>query len=199
MLRDSLIKYIEDFSGVDIHVIDNGQQEIKNNLPASALVPNLYIHEEKNNLGVSASWNKLCDIIFAEYDYALIINDDVYLGYGTQVVNEAINRSKVGIVQSYFKWSVVLISKQLFKKVGRFDDEFYPAYFEDSDYIYRVKLAGLLHEVDDTLTPVVKRENCSTNKDRSLFDGHFQRNRERYIAKWGNSPLLETFTKPFDI
>lgn len=199
LLKPALQSYIDDFGGVDIHILDNGKQDIKNNLPSNALVDNVYIHEESKNLGVAGSWNKLCDTIFQDYDFALILNDDIYLGCDTETVNRAIERTKVGIVQSDFVWSVILISRNLFKKIGRFDEEFYPAYFEDSDYIYRIKLAGLLHEIDYELSPLVQRTGSSTNKDRTLFDGYFQKNRERYIAKWGNSPLLETFTTPFGI
>ena len=71
LLIPSIEKYIEDFPGVDIHIIDNGNQNLKFDYP------NVHIYEEKNNLGVAASWNKLCKIIFINKSWSLIINDDV--------------------------------------------------------------------------------------------------------------------------
>jgi len=197
LLQDSLLKYLEDFKDVEIHIIDNGKQCIYENLPLLDEYPNVFVYQEDYNLGVAGSWNKLCDIIFKKYEYALLVNDDVYLGYTTEIVENAIDNTKVGIMQSDFNWSVILINQYLYGFIGEFDEDFYPAYFEDSDYIYRLKIKGLLHEIDYTLSPKIKRSFGSTEMDKEL-NKNFQRNRARYIKKWGNSPLLETYTKPFN-
>jgi len=197
LLQDSLPKYLVDFKDVEIHIIDNGKQNIHQNLPILREYSNVFVYQEDYNLGVAGSWNKLCNIIFEKYENALLINDDVYLGYSTEVVEKSIDKTKVGIVQSDFNWSVLLINRDLYEFIGDFDEDFYPAYFEDSDYIYRVKLKGLLHEIDYTLSPKTKRSFGSTEMDKDL-NKNFQRNRARYIKKWGNSPLLETFIKPFN-
>lgn len=198
LLKFSLLNYLEDFKGIDIHIVDNGKQNIIAETPVLNKIKNIYIYEQDYNLGVAASWNLLCNKIFEKYENALIVNDDIYLGYKTEVVKKAITKSNVGLIQSDFKWSVFLINKNLYDYVGEFDEDFYPAYFEDSDYIYRVKLKGLLHEVDYSLSPMIKRENSSVDADKKLFDNFFQRNRMRYIKKWGNAPLLETYQTPFN-
>lgn len=192
LLVPSLKKYFEDFKGIDIHIIDNGNQNIllENE--------NLIIHNETKNLGVAASWNKLCKTIFEKNDWALLVNDDVYLGYNTEVVNNAINISDVGIVQSNLSWSVILICKDLYEYIGEFDEGFFPAYYEDSDYMYRLKLHGLLHEVNESLTPIDARISGTYEKSPDYINLAMKDNRERYIKKWGNAPLLERFTKPFN-
>ncbi len=192
LLKPSMDKYMLDFKNTDIHIIDNGQQGI------ISLTDSITIHREDKNLGVAASWNKLCKIIFEKHDWALLINDDVYLGYGEDVVNDAIYKSEVGIVQSAHNFSVLLISKKLFEEIGEFDEGFYPAYYEDSDYLYRLKLKGLRQEIDYTLDPVDVKVSQTYEKDPELVNKAMADNRQRYIDKWGGSPMLETFKSPFN-
>lgn len=191
LLNPSLQKYQRDFKGIDIHVIDNGQQELLE-------TENTHIHKEDSNLGVAASWNKLCRIIFQKNDWALLINDDIYLGYTPNTVNAAILKSRVGIVQSAFNWSVILISKKLYEKVGEFDETFFPAYYEDSDYMYRLQMLRLRHEVDLSLNPLVVLQSQTYHKAPELVNKAMKDNRLRYIEKWGNSPLLEIFKTPYN-
>ena len=191
LLNPSLQKYQKDFKGIDIHIIDNGQQELLK-------TENTYIHKEDSNLGVAASWNKLCRIIFQKNDWALLINDDIYLAYTPNTVNAAILKSRVGIVQSAFNWSVILISKKLYEKVGEFDETFFPAYYEDSDYMYRLQMLGLRHEVDLSLNPLVVLQSQTYHKAPELVNKAMKENRLRYIEKWGNSPLLEIFKTPYN-
>jgi hypothetical protein len=191
LLNPSLQKYQRDFKGIDIHIIDNGQQELLK-------TENTHIHKEDFNLGVAASWNKLCRIIFQKNDWALLINDDIYLGYTPNTVNAAILKSRVGIVQSAFNWSVILISKKLYEKVGEFDETFFPAYYEDSDYMYRLQMLRLRHEVDLSLNPLVVLQSQTYYKAPELVNKAMKENRLRYIEKWGNSPLLEIFKTPYN-
>jgi len=196
LLLPSLIKYAtEDFVGVDIYVIDNGKQ----NLAFVKELPiNVHVIEEDNNLGVAGSWNKLCRIIFEKYHYALIINDDVYLGYKTELVDKIIRFYHHSIVQSNISWSVFLISKCVYDYVGAFDEIFYPAYYEDSDYIYRIKLKGFIHDVDAQLNPKIIRTSMTQEKDPELVNNSMRDNRLRYIEKWGDSPLLEKYSTPYN-
>jgi GT2 family glycosyltransferase len=192
LLIPSLKKYVKDFEGIDIHIVDNGNQDELQSFD------NIKVEKRANNLGVATSWNRLCREIFKTKDWALLINDDIYLGYGTDVVNNVINNSHNGIVQSSLNFSVILICKDLYEYIGKFDEKFYPAYYEDSDYIYRLKLNGLTHDVDTTLNPIEARISQTYEKAPDLVNAAMQSSRERYIRKWGNIPLLETFKTPFN-
>jgi len=194
LLIPSVQKYLNDFKDTDIHIIDNGNQNL------SYLEKNvqIYVHKQIENIGVAASWNKICKLIFAKQDWALIINDDVYLGYENSRVNMCIEMSEVGLVQSELNWSVILINKDLYEYIGEFDEDFYPAYFEDSDYMYRLKLNGLLHEVNHLLNPIEAKVSQTYEKAPDLVNLAMRFNRQRYIDKWGNVPLLEKFTTPFN-
>jgi GT2 family glycosyltransferase len=194
LLLPSIEKYLVDFKNTDIHIVDNGNQNL------SQLEENvqIYVHNQNENIGVAASWNKLCQIIFAKHDWALLVNDDVYLGYGNSRVNMCIEMSEVGLVQSELNWSVLLINKDLYEYIGEFDEGFFPAYYEDSDYMYRLKLHGLLHEVNNNLNPIIAKVSQTYEKAPELVNLSMRFNRQRYIDKWGNVPLLEKYTTPFN-
>ena len=141
----------------------------------------------------------MCKKIYDEgNDYALIVNDDVYLGYGTKEVLSVIKEDKIGIVQSYHNWCVFLINKDLYKRIGEFDELFYPAYYEDSDYIYRLNLKGLRQGLDIRLNPELIRTSQTYEKNPELVNRSMAENKEKYIRKWGGLPLLERYMLPFD-
>lgn len=190
LLEPSLSEYRRDFPYTDIHVVDNGKQDIFG-------YGAVKVYPQDVNLGVAGSWNFLCDIIFKNNDYALIVNDDVYLGYAIGEIAEVL-QSGEGFIQSEHNWSVFLISKEVYDKVGKFDDLFYPAYYEDSDYIRRMELAGVKRVIDKRLNPKVARRSQTWEKAPELVDKALKDNKERYVRKWGGLPMMETFTLPFD-
>jgi len=195
LLLPTLAKYVtEDFKDIEIHIIDNGKQD----LSFLNVFPNVYLYEQEHNIGVAASWNKLCKIIFEKHNHALIINDDVYLGYNTDTINSVIEKYEYSLVQSYVSWSVILMSKYMYDYIGDFDETFYPAYYEDSDYLYRMKLKGIRQDVEAELNPQTVRISMTQERDPELVNASMEANRLRYIEKWGNSPLLETFLTPYN-
>jgi len=196
LLIESLLNYInKDFRDIDIHIIDNGKQDLQY---LCDLSNNVYVYEQDENLGVAKSWNCLCKTIFEDYEYALIINDDVYLGYDTEFVESKISQYPDTLITSFASWSMFIISKSLFKMIGYFDETFFPAYYEDSDYMYRMKLEGLLHSVDQTLNPKILRISMTHELAPEMVNEAMQVNRFRYIEKWGGSPLLEKYIYPYN-
>jgi len=189
LLKPTLEKYQNDFSGVKIHIVDNGKQGICGES----------VYAMPINLGVAASWNFLCNKIFENADYAVILNDDIYLGYSTEVIHNAIENCGTDefFLRSENSWSMFVISKAMFNRIGKFDEIFYPAYYEDSDYIYRMNLAGIRQLIDKSLNPVEYRISSTYEKAPDLVNEAMQTNRERYIKKWGGLPLLEKYTMPY--
>ena len=192
LLKPVLKKYITLFE--KIIVVDNGDQNIRLDYEGVS------IYNPGFNLGVAASWNLLCKLAFESYkkDWVLLVNDDVDLGYGTDVVNEAISRCKSGLAQSEYMFSVFLLSKSLYEKVGPFDNGFYPAYYEDSDYLYRMKLLGIRQDVDPALNPKLFRQSQTYEKAPDMVNEAMKQNKERYILKWGGLPFLEKYNKPYE-
>lgn len=188
LLKESLDKYKVDFPETKIHIVDNGCQNIVGN----------NVYPQDINLGVACSWNLLCREIFKTKDYALIVNDDVYLGYDEYHINKILSKHNYPLfIRSSNSWSMFLISKELFAQIGGFDEVFYPAYYEDSDYIYRMKLAGINQVIDEELNAEKYMISGTHEKAPELVNEAMKTNKTRYVRKWGGLPLLETFTEPY--
>lgn len=205
LLIPSLEKYIKDFCDFEIIIciVDNGNQpELQDWVKKMSRNLNIWIYliTPSKNYGVAKSWNYICDFIFVNgHEWALILNDDVYLGYDANLVNDVIkDYPNHSLIQSNLNFSVILIGKEMFNDIGRFDEEFYPAYYEDSDYLYRMKLKGLRQEVDKRLNPIDARVSQTYEKSPEFVNSAMKYSRLRYIDKWGNSPLLETYKTPFN-
>lgn len=86
--------------------------------------------------------------------------------------------------------------------VGYFDENFYPAYFEDNDMDYRIKLLKYeswkygyishIHEGSHTLNSV-----RGTPEEKIINDGYLK-NQDYYKKKWGGLPGSETYITPFN-
>ena len=192
LLLPALKNYVLDFQNTELHIIDNGKQNI------DFVHDNVHIYVQEQNIGVAASWNKLCKEIFKTKDWALLVNDDVYLGYTNSRVNMCIEMSETGIVQSEKSWSVLLINKDLYEYIGEFDEGFFPAYFEDSDYLYRLRLNGVKQDIMHYLNPKIFRVSQTYEKAPDFVNLAMSVNKQRYIDKWGGLPYMETYTEPFD-
>ena len=107
LLNPTLEKYFKQFPNTDIYIIDNGGQNI------TSRSNNYNYFNAPENFGVSKSWNYLCDKIFEKHDYALILNDDVYLDLKEEELNAFFNNQKFDLIrcQSQFELSVFCVSK----------------------------------------------------------------------------------------
>jgi GT2 family glycosyltransferase len=92
--------------------------------------------------------------------------------------------------------------KEAIEKIGYFDsDNFFPAYYEDNDYLYRVKLSEYEFYLYGGLK--VHHEGSKTQfwngeEQRVVSHDAFRANQQRYIQKWGGLPGSETFVLPFN-
>lgn len=91
-----------------------------------------------NNLGVAASWNLGIKLTpFSEY--WAIVNDDVIFEPGALGVLAAASGSdNLAFADCPQPWSAFTLGEGVVRIVGLFDEVFYPAYFEDTDYKRRV-------------------------------------------------------------
>ena len=97
-----------------------------------------------------------------------------------------------------------LIDRRLFETVGKFDEQFEPAYHEDSDMLYRMRLAKLTQMATPSarifhLDRVTLKGAMMEQNDELLLTLRQMMNlsMERYKAKWGGLPGEEKFTMPY--
>jgi GT2 family glycosyltransferase len=192
LLNEALANYFEDFKNTEIVICDNGKQEI------ITRERNFVIYKPENNLGVSGSWNMIMD--YAEKvkgTHVLMLNDDIYLGKSEEEINAIIRLWKPEFLCTELNWCSFILSVDAYLKVGKFDEKFFPAYFEDNDYFRRMLLAGVTITTNAMLNPVIYRNSMTIQKTPELNSG-FEKNRQYYISKWGGQPTQETFSTPFN-
>lgn len=175
----------------NIYVIDNGNQ----NIP---LRPNVKVLKQPYNLGVSGSWNLLTRTLFGlGYSHVCLLNDDVIWKKTQDQVDEFIENNPTDFYVGTGTWCNFVLPRKTWNIVGEFDESFYPAYFEDNDYCYRIRMAGLQRINSEFFNPEVYRNSQTIAKDKSL-NKNFDRNKELFKEKWGGYPLEETFITPYN-
>jgi GT2 family glycosyltransferase len=193
LLHPALLFYIHDFPNTKIYIVDNGKQNIESKFKH----PNIEIIYEGNNLGVARSWNMLCNKIYEEHDYAIILNDDIYLGRKEWEMENLLLNFKKFFYCTMQDWCAFIVPKTTFKVIGDFDVDFFPAYYEDNDYAYRIKLSGNSIFNIPFLNPFLYQASKTSEKDPNILQG-MMHNKEHYKKKWGGEPSKETFLKPFN-
>jgi GT2 family glycosyltransferase len=199
LLQESLLDIKENQPNVEVIIVDNGQQNIEPFLKEHGILYHLI--ENDFNEGVSGSWNQIANYAFYVLSYRAvwIVNDDIVLGHNQ---NDMMEFADDVIFNNQFTtqdgtWCSYFLPERIFNQVGGFDEEIYPAYFEDNDYAYRLKLEGKPHIHNKKLNPKVYRNSMTLAKDYS-YNSNFEVNRAYYKRKWGGEPEQETFTTPFN-
>lgn len=192
LLQEALEVYKETWYGRHVYIVDNGHQTI--NLTAS----NQRVMTMPQNLGVSGSWNLLCKTLFAKgYTHVALLNDDIIWRKTADEIEEHIDANPNDFYVGLGTWCLFVIPLTTFEKAGKFDEQFFPAYFEDNDYCYRMRLQGLKRENSPFFNPEVFRNSQTIVRDPSL-NQNFDKNRNLFIEKWGGAPSLETFKTPYN-
>lgn len=196
--KDLLMKAMETYSElmpqVTKLILDNGHQDIP------CIDDSTWIWESKENLGVAASWNFLIGkAIINDFKHFLILNDDVILQKDEGQIRQILAKGSPEhfyLCRPFYNWSSFILNRSIYEKVGPFDEGFKKAYFEDNDYMYRMKLAGVPIKYVDELNPDVYL-NSQTIEKNPLLGGYIE-NREYFLQKWGGLPESETFKTPFN-
>jgi len=193
LLNESLQKYFEDFKNTHIAIVDNGNQDILTR------EKEFMIYRPTNNLGVSGSWNMLMDYAKRiDATHVLMLNDDIYLGKNETEIYSFLEQNKeYHFYNSLLNWSAFIMPVETWEKVGGFDQEFFPAYFEDNSMCYKLRLNNLERINTSFLNPVIYRNSMTIAKDPSL-NSRFMQNRQMYIAMWGGLPNQEKYTTKFN-
>lgn len=192
LLHPALLFYLKDFPNTDIYIVDNGRQGIRLKITD----PRIIVYEQSTNLGVAGSWNLLCDTIFKKHTHALLLNDDIYLGRKEAEIDIFLREYKKDFYASPRDWASYILPRTTYERIGKFDTLFFPAYCEDVDYEYRMKLARMEMFRVPFLIPVIYRNSSTLEKEPSIQD-KARLNRKKYLDKWGGEPTKEQYKTPF--
>lgn len=97
------------------------------------------------------------------------------------------------------EFSCFMLKMETIDKIGFFDEKFFPAYFEDNDYHYRIRLAGLKAVKTNRALyfHYGSRTIKSDGKIRTISNLGYTANRDYYKQKWGGIPGQEIYSIPF--
>ena len=190
LLNEALNVYKDTWVDRDIYIIDNGNQgDIK------IAAPNQHLMVTENNLGVSGSWNLLCNTLFAMgYTHVALLNDDVIWKKSVAEVENYLNNKESDFYVGLGTWCLFILPLTTWKKIGEFDTQFYPAYFEDFDYLYRMCKYDLNLDYSIFFNPDVFRNSQTISKDPTL--NSIESNKLLYIKKSVNN-VFNSGVKPY--
>jgi len=169
-LADRLLASI-DYPVEHLVIVDNsGKAEWNPEKPA--WVVNMWVIRVPFGLGLVGAWN----LIVKSTPYApfwVLVNDDAWFMPGEMAKIELhVDPQALNFLDIEPKWSGVVFGEGMVDKVGLYDENFYPLYFDDNDLERRVDLAGVPKV---TLPVKMGHDNSST-----LLSGFQNRNSVSY-------------------
>lgn len=196
MVRSDLLERL--LNSIDVHVeryifIDNSEAHDLANLTG----PNITVIAPRHNLGVAASWNLIIKATPLA-PWWTILNADVAFTPGDLDKYIEVMREFDGIcnIDGYAAFG---LSRSVVERVGFFDENFVPAYYEDNDYAYRGNLVGV--NATTVATGIIHYGSEVIRYEerwRSANATTFPENARYYAAKWGGLPGEEKYRTPFD-
>lgn len=200
---------------VTFHIFQHGTNpEIVDLCEALACdIANVHYYDYRQNRGLARSWNQgLLASRAMDADVMVLLNDDIQASRDDLLVlaNAAVEHRESGIIevqgwdggmqrQQGMNFGFCAINPIALWKVGYFDENFFPIYFEDSDYSRRCGLRGVTFY--DAGPTGVRHVSNATIKSSSELGAQnritFHANREYYCRKHGGEPGQETFLNPF--
>lgn len=159
-------------------------------------------------LSVAASWNAgIDDMAAAGGDWLVICSESMRFGpaggtdldarlnalTGGWVTAECdqtctvVETTGAGFCRNGYGFHLIALSAQLIGSVGRFDERYTPAFWEDCDYLHRIDLSGIggavhLTNVDAHLAA------CEHSVAAGFVTASWADNAHVYISRWGGPP-----------
>ena len=106
-------------------------------------VVNMWVIRVPFGLGLVGAWN----LVVKSTPYApywVLVNDDAWFEPGQMKnIPENVDKNALNFLEITPQWSGVVFGEGMVDKVGLYDENFYPLYFDDNDLERRVDLAGV--------------------------------------------------------
>lgn len=157
------------------------------------------VRHEGRNVGVGRAWNAAArEVIEEEYDYLVILSATMRFHDGMKGLVQALDSIANGYgMETQHGWHCIALHRMTLIKCGLFDENFYPAYYEDSDYIRRMELMGIHNPMSTTQRlPFVEIKAGFEGNAHGMKKGKVAVNmgacRDYFIKKWGNDPRYDT-------
>jgi len=209
---DLLLRCIEsiDFPIHTLFVINNGtsqdvegaiQQIQERAIPSGDLFNEIRI-EKHQNLGCARSWNRI--IQTCPGPWLISGNDIQFMPGSVKKISDVQDANLDASIICADGYAIFCMTEVGVQKVGFFDENFFPAYYEDLDHFRRVKLSGakavgvpdfkFVHGEAPFWGSSTVKSDWQLEKKFARWTGNL---REYYIRKWGGEPGQEKFSRPY--
>lgn len=142
------------------------------------------------NIGVARSWNIGVEkVIDEKLDYLIILSASIRFKNGMDDLISELDKGYNYGLETQHGWHLICLSRKTLESVGYFDENFYPAYWEDSDYIRRMEIIGI-HDPMNAEKQIPKFQvgaTCVTDA-HALKTGvkvNFVGCQDYFVEKWG--------------
>jgi GT2 family glycosyltransferase len=162
-----------------------------------------YRDPEGHNLGVARSWNVGAKRVLERgLDYLVILSASLRFGPELHTtwrrVMEEWNGAKV-IECDIQSWHLIALHRSTFEKIGLFDSNFYPAYFESIDWCYRLRMVGWeqgfvrkpLNCLSTGVALHARLVSCPAPPLLAYYETKWggPKGEEQWVQPWGSRPL----------
>jgi len=185
---------------------NNGKGELNNELDIISkntypFIKKIIVTHMPSNIGVSGAWNLIIKC-FVHCPYWIITNDDVSFdeGFLEEMVKTSKDNPDAGLIHGHSgdfnvgSWDLFLIKDWVIQQCGLFDENLYPAYCEDADYIMR-----LLNKSIKRIAGIEKNYfHGNGNKDQYYEEGSQTKKKDPSLVgklEYSNEINIEYLTK----
>lgn len=155
---------------------------------------NIKYEHHPENLGVGRSWNVGARKVLDEkLDYLVIMSATIIFTDGMNDLIDKLENNQNGYgLESQHVWHLICLSYETLLTVGLFDENFYPGYYEDSDYIRRMELCGIHMPMEKSpRIPKIDIKAVHQGDAHAMKSGikvNMEACRQYFIEKWGSEP-----------
>lgn len=181
-----------------LHIVDQGQHPVQG-IDAGEGIYRPRAHNRrfypKRNIGIARCMNHALDTLDAiGGDLLVWVSTSMRFGPdgGMRLVDAAM-KHELGVVGLPAKWHAAALRRRAFDLAGRWDENFYPAYYEDTDWRRRLVLAsGRPDPLAILDLPGDARDGHGYDTLRAAQPGRlpidFDALKAYYARKWGGCP-----------
>jgi hypothetical protein len=197
---NSIVDYPNSF-GIDqskILLVDNSKVGFGSKYESMRF--RVYRDPNGHNLGCSRAWNLgVREVIENNLDYLVVLSASMMFGHvlnGTFLTQLQTHWGENFIEAVGHSWHLIAFHRTVFEKIGLFDENFYPAYFEDCDFGRRIHLSKFDGKWNKVWINALSQGNALHIRAKMVSCPPAPL-LKYYEEKWGGGKGNEKFDKPF--
>jgi hypothetical protein len=135
----------------------------------------------EENLGCSRAWNIALQ---RHHDWTFLVSSSMVYPEGFSKVVEVLEQSnEKELFFTQHSWHCNAVSQKTVEQIGYFDENFYPAYYEDTDYEMRIEIAGLHWDKVYEICATCQVDGAATLDGLRLNINALE---DYFVEKWGS-------------